>query len=79
MAKIPKKRLRRLNQRAGRGVMPSVHPMTAIVFSPNAGSPAGSEVEPEAVKRQTGINKGTRSWINADVRRPWRPLGRCRR
>ena len=73
MAKIPKKQLRRLNQRAGRGVMPSVHPMTKILFSPNAGSPEESEVEPEAVKRQTGLNKGTRSWINADVRRPWRP------
>ena len=62
MAKVPKKKLRRLNQRAGRGVI-SVHPMTKIELKPKGGSPEGPD-RPQ---------KGTRSWINADIRRPWRP------
>ena len=73
MAKVSKKKLRRLNQRAGKGVMPSVHPMTMIVLKPKGGSPEGSEEEPGAVKRRTGTNKRSRSWINADIRRSRRP------
>ena len=53
MAKVQKK-LRRLNQRAGSGVMPSVHPMTKIVLTLNAGSPEGSREEP---KSQAGLKR----------------------
>ena len=41
MAKVSKKKLRRLNQRAGSGVMPSVHPMTNVVLKPIEGLPEG--------------------------------------
>ena len=71
MAKVSKKKLRRLNQRAGRGVMPSVHPMTKIELKPKGGSPEGSGAEPRSREGSDRYQKGTRSWINADIRRSW--------
>jgi hypothetical protein len=65
-ARFSKKKLRRLNQRAGKGVMPSVHPMTNIVLK-SRGAPEGSG---EASDR---YQKGNHSWVNADIRRPRRP------
>jgi hypothetical protein len=70
MAKVSKK-LRRLNQRAGRGVMPLVHPMTTIVLKPKEGSPDGSGEEPRSREGSDRYQKGTRSWTNVDIRGSW--------
>lgn len=48
MAKGLKKKLRRLNQRAGAGVMQLVYPMTMIVLKPKGGLPEGSGEEPRS-------------------------------
>jgi hypothetical protein len=71
MAKVSKKQLRHLNQRAGGGVIPSVHAMTTIVLKPQGGLP---ERLGEAPRSRGGLDqyqKGTRSWINANILRPW--------
>jgi hypothetical protein len=60
MAKVSKKKLRQLNQRAGTGVIPSVHPMTMIVLEPRG---------PEGSAKSVKGGKRTQSWINADMRR----------
>ncbi len=71
MAKVSKKQLRRLNHRAGGGVVPSILTMTKMMLKPQVGSADGSGKNLRSREAPDRYQKGTRSWINANVLGSW--------